>query len=123
MARFAAERGGQEREGAFERRLRSDDPRAEREDVHVVVLDALVGGVRVVAHGGTDAGQLVRRDRGPDARPTDEDAAIGLAGLDGAPEPLGEVRVVVSRVGAVATEVDELMTQTGGIEARSAGRP
>src|SRR5262245_31341875 len=45
VARFAAEGRAQECGRALERKLRPDHPRAERQDVHVVVLDALVGGV------------------------------------------------------------------------------
>ena len=37
------------------------DPRAEGQDVHVVVLDALVRGIGVVADGGADAAHLVGR--------------------------------------------------------------
>ena len=74
MTRFATERGAEEGDRALERRLGPDDPRSEREDVHVVVLDALMRGVGVVADGGADPGQLVGRDRGADPGPTDEDA-------------------------------------------------
>src|SRR3954451_20441321 len=36
----------------------ADHAAAQADDVHVVVLDTLVGGVGVVRHGGTDAGEL-----------------------------------------------------------------
>src|SRR4051794_20268460 len=62
MAGLAAERRAEEGDDALPRRLRADDPRPEREDVHVIVLDALVGGVRVMADGGSHAADLVGRD-------------------------------------------------------------
>ncbi len=69
----------QERDRAFVRRLRTDDPCAEGQDVHVVVLDALVGGIRVVADRGADAAHLVGGHGRADARAADEDAAIRVA--------------------------------------------
>ena len=83
----------------------------EREDVHVVVLDALMGRVRVVADRGPDAADLVRRDARADAGAADEDPALGLAVADRVAEPRGEVRVVVRRIGAVAAEVDQLVAE------------
>ena len=52
----------------------------------------------------------------PDARPADEDAAVRLASLDGEPEPLREVGVVVARIGPVAAEVDQVVAETGGVQ-------
>ena len=78
----------EERDDALAGRLRADHPRAERQDVHVVVLDALVGRVRVVADGRPDAADLVRGDARPDAGAADQDAAVGLAVADGVAEPL-----------------------------------
>ena len=48
MPRFAAERRAQERDRALVGGFRTDDPRAHRQHVHVVVLDALV---RSTCHG------------------------------------------------------------------------
>ena len=98
MARFAGERGTQEGDRAFERRLGADDACPESEDVHVVVLDALVGRVGVVANGGADAPNLVGCHGGSDARPADEDPAIDLTITDGMTETSGEIRIVVIRV-------------------------
>ena len=123
VARLAAERGAEERDGALERGLGPDDPRAEGQDVHVVVLDALVRGVRVVADGRADAAHLVRGDRGADARAADQDPAVGLAARIGATEALGEVRVVVVRVRAVAAEVDRARGRGRRRRAAPAARP
>src|SRR5919197_3705968 len=58
MARLAAEFRRQERLGAIDRRLRTDDARPQDEHVHVVVLHALMCGVRIVADGCADAAHL-----------------------------------------------------------------
>src|SRR5436189_3362143 len=54
MPRLPGEHRGDEGNGAFERGLGPDDPRPEGQHVHVVMLDALVRRVRVVADGGAD---------------------------------------------------------------------
>src|SRR5439155_14134732 len=64
------------------RERRPDNLRAEAEHVHVVVLDALVGAVGVVADRRADAGHLAGRDRGADPGAADENCTLGLAALD-----------------------------------------
>src|SRR5256714_7060614 len=113
VARLAAELGAEERERAFERQLRTDDPRAQHQHVHVIVLDALVGGVRVVADRRANAADLAGRDRGADAGAADQDAAVREPATDGLTQSLREVRVVVMRIGSVAAEVDELVVGAG----------
>ena len=70
------ERRGQERDGALDGGLDADDPGPERQDVHVVVLHALVRRVRVVADRRPDPADLVGRDGRADARAADQDAAV-----------------------------------------------
>ena len=61
---------------------------AEAEDVGVVVLDGPVGGVRIVAAGGTDDGEFVGGDASANAGAAEEEVAVGAAlgdgGTDGA---------------------------------------
>ena len=45
----------------FESRFRTNDTCSDAEDIHIIVLDALAGGVSVVAETGADTGKLVRR--------------------------------------------------------------
>src|SRR5579864_3673511 len=61
----------------------ADDLRADAHDVDVVVLDALVRRMHVVAHRGADALHLVGADRGTDAGAAHHQAALGLARGDG----------------------------------------
>src|SRR5215210_3941950 len=60
VAWLARERGREEGQRALDGDLRADHPRAEHEHVHVVVFDALVSGVRVVADGRPDPPDLAR---------------------------------------------------------------
>ena len=95
MARFRAEARAEEGPHALHGELDADDPRAEAQDVHVVVLDALARGVRVVADAGADAADLRRGDRGAHAAAADEDAPVGPPVGDRPPEAQAEIRVVV----------------------------
>src|SRR4051794_41530302 len=76
VTRLAAERRGEECVGALEGELGTDDPRAEHEHVHVVVLDALVRGGRVVTDRRANAADLAGGDRRAAARAADEQAAL-----------------------------------------------
>ena len=89
---------------------RPDDLGAEAEHVHVVVLDALVRRVDVVADRRADPGDLAGGDRGADARAADEDAALARAPR-GSPSPTLArlVRVVDAHRVGVDAEVDRLV--------------
>src|SRR5690349_3229440 len=116
VARLPAELRAEEGEDALPGRLRADHPRAEGQDVHVVVLDALVGGIRVVADGGPDAADLVRRDARAHAGAADEDPAVRVPVADRIADLRREVRVVILGVGAVAAQVDQLVAELGRTE-------
>ena len=93
------------------------DAGAENEDIDIVVLDALVGGVGVRAHAGADAAEFVGGDSGADAAAADEDAAFGAAVEDGFADGFGEIGIVggIFVVGADVEDFDG--------PARSARRP
>src|SRR5215210_8219344 len=107
----AVEPGAQECAHEVERELRADHLGAEAEDVHVVVLDALVRGVRVVADRGADPGDLAGRDGGADPRAADEDAAFGVPADHRVAELARLVRVVDPLCIRVRTEVDGLVPE------------
>ena len=65
MPVLAAEAGAEERPHDLGGDLNADYPSAHAEDVDLVVLEALVRGVRVVDRRGPDAGDLARRDGDP----------------------------------------------------------
>ena len=57
----------------------SDDARAEHKHVHIVVLDALMRGINIVAHGGADAFDFVGGDGGAGCTATtDENTSFRL---------------------------------------------
>src|SRR3954463_9219143 len=70
---------GNERGYELARERRAHDLRAEAEHVHVVVLDALMGAVGVVADRGANAEDLAGGDGSADAGTADEDSALRLA--------------------------------------------
>src|SRR5256714_6160491 len=109
VALAAVEPGQQERADEVGGERRPHDLRAQAEHVHVVVLDALVRGVDVVADRGADSGQLAGRDRGADARAADEDGPLGLAARESLADLPRLVRVVDARGGALDAEVDDLV--------------
>src|SRR3989442_544439 len=84
---------------------RPDDLGAEAEDVHVVVLNALVSRVDVVADRGANAPQLGGGDRGAHTGAADEDPTLGVPSEDGLADLASLVRIVdPDRIG-VGTQV------------------
>src|SRR6202162_2303407 len=81
----------------FLRERRPDDPGAEAQDVHVVVLHPLPRREGVVAEGGADSRHLVRRDAGAHTAPADEDSPLAAARSDGMADEAREVRIVRRR--------------------------
>ena len=68
---------------------------AERQKVHVDMLDAVARRPLVLDDRGAHTGDLVRRDRGTDARSAKEDAAFHVAARDRVSERPDEERVIV----------------------------
>ena len=87
-----------------------DYARTEHEDVHVVVFDALVRGIGVVANGGADAVEFVGGDGGADAAAADENAAFDRARLDGFADGLGEIGII-ARLRVVSAEIDNAVAE------------
>src|SRR5258708_13990052 len=77
------------------RELDPDDALAERQQIQAHMLDAVARRPLVVDDRGAHAGDLVRDDRGPDARTAAEDAPLVAAARDRAGEWRDDERVVV----------------------------
>ncbi len=91
--------------------LGADHVRTQAEHVHVVVLDALVGGIRIVADGSADPRQLRGGDRGADTGAADQDAALGLPRADRLAE-LARLVWIVDPHGTVGdAEVDGIVAE------------
>src|SRR5439155_24005242 len=85
--------------------------RAETEHVHVVVLDALVRGVPIVADRGADAGDLRSGDRGAHARAADKHTALGRAGEDRVADLARLDGIVDPRLRFIRSEVNDLVPE------------
>ena len=94
------------------RQLGADDAAAEHEDVHVVVLHALVGRVRVVAETGADPGNPIRGHRRADAAAAHDDAALGPVFTQRFGDRL-RVLAIVAGLAAVGADVDDLVVLLG----------
>ena len=88
----------------------TDDPTAEHEHVHVVMLDSLMRRVEVLAIRGSYSRHLVRRDARTDARTAEHDAAINPTGDDLDRHLLGEIGIV-DALGRMRPDVDDLMAK------------
>src|ERR1035438_9111714 len=79
VALFAAERGLQKSFRGILRKHLADDAGAEHQNVHVVVFDALMRGVVVVAKPCADAFELIGRDRNSDPAAANENTPFRIA--------------------------------------------
>src|SRR5688572_11111203 len=104
-----AERGSQKRLDEVPGHGRSHRPAAHANNVHVIVLDPLPGREVVVNDGGANARDLVGTDRCADAAAADRHAALYLSRHHGPSQRDDEVRIVVARVQAMRSEIDDLM--------------
>src|SRR5688500_11445099 len=112
MPLLAGEPGAEKRRDEVERERGADDAGAETEHIHVVVLDRLVRGIRVVADRGTDARELVGRDRDAGAAPADDDSPLGLAVPQRRRDRLRGVGVIDRRC-RVGAEIEHFVTLLG----------
>ena len=88
----------------------ADQPGAHGDDVRVVVLHALMGGVDVVSQGATDARDLVGRHHGANPGAADQHGPLGLAGADEIAGGPGDVREIDGGLAGRAA-VDDLMAE------------
>ena len=87
---------------------------AHAEDIHVIILNALLGGEVIMDEAGADALGFIGADRGPHPAATDGDAALDLACHESEGHRGDEVGIVVVMAELVGTEVDDFVT--GGLE-------
>src|SRR5471030_536396 len=103
------ERRVQECAHELARQRRADNLRAEAKHVHVVVLDALVGAVGVVADRRANPRELAGCDRRANARAADEDAAHCVAALDRLAHLASLVGIVDAHRIGVGAEVENVV--------------
>ncbi len=90
----AIEFRAQEHFDAFFRHRFADHPTAHRQNIRVIVLAAQPRACGIMRQRATDMRVAVGGDRNADARSADQNAASGLAGLDGVGQLAGEVGIV-----------------------------
>ena len=112
MPRLAGEASVQERANQLAGELDADDTTAEHQHVHVVVLDALVRRIGVMAQSGANPGNPVRGHRCANAAPAEQDAALGPVLAQGSTDGLRIVGIV-HRIGAVGAQVEDLAMLRG----------
>eukprot|EP01097_Dermamoeba_algensis_P009467 TRINITY_DN6652_c0_g1_i1.p1 TRINITY_DN6652_c0_g1~~TRINITY_DN6652_c0_g1_i1.p1 ORF type:complete len:306 (-),score=-61.85 TRINITY_DN6652_c0_g1_i1:698-1615(-) len=106
----AEEIGGQERLDAGAGHVRSDQARAHRDNVRVVMLARQPGRKRL-RHQCAAAGQAaVDGDGDADTGSAQRDAALCVAGFDRTCQAMAEIRIIDRRIGGSA-KVDHVMTQ------------
>jgi hypothetical protein len=110
VALFVCEFGAHVGAHEFFGELFAGNARTQNENINIVVLDALVGGVSVRAHAGADAADFVGGDAGADAAAADEYAAFGAAVEDGLADGFREVGVV-GGVFVVGADVEDFVAE------------
>ena len=111
---MVAELGADIRPGNFDGQLGAGHPLAETQHVTVVVLHALMGGVRVAGVEGARPGHLVGRDARACARAAHHDGAVRVAtyhGLSGGPRV---VRIIHRWSGGIRAQIDKRHIRLGG---------
>lgn len=81
----------------------------ENEHVHIVMLDALVGRVDIVADPGANPFNFVRCNGCTDAAAADQDASLGLSIVYGVADGTGVVGIIIGSGRIEGAEVDNLV--------------
>jgi hypothetical protein len=93
-------------------KCRSDHLSAKRKDVHIVVLNPLVGGEHIVDEPSAHTGNFVGADGCANATPAERHSAINCASGYGSGQWNNVIWIIVSGVRLSRTEVDDLMGST-----------
>src|SRR5215831_5246924 len=109
MARCPAELRGEKRLDEVPGYFRANRASAHTDDLHIIVLDALLGREMIVDETGVNAFNLVGAHRRADAAAADRDAAIDVTSEHRSCERYDVVRIVVARVQAMGTEINHLI--------------
>src|SRR5262249_21543512 len=83
MGFFPRKRRMYERADQLARQFRTDHSRAQRQNIHIIVLHSLTRRIGVVTHSRADARHFVGGHRGADAAAANKDAALGPPFLNG----------------------------------------
>ena len=109
MSLFGREAGIDERANKFRGDFFSDNTCPNTQDIHIVMLDTLVGRVRVVANSGSNARNLICGDTDSDATTANQDSSIRTLAEDLFPYLASEVRIIDGTIG-VRSAIDDFMS-------------
>ena len=90
--------------------LFAHDPRTHHQHIPVVVLDALMPGVRIVADAGANADQFIGGHAGANAAAANQHAAFGAAVQNSAADGFGKIRIV-RRILVECADVQNFVSQ------------
>src|SRR5579875_822539 len=110
MALFSCESSRKEGADKFPRQFLSDHAPAHHQNIHIIVFDALVRGICVVAKAGADAGNLIGRHRRPHPAAADEYAPVGAPFDHSQTHGFGKVGII-DGILAVGAYVENLVAQ------------
>ncbi len=105
MASFAAEFCIQESLGYILRHHWADNARPKHQNIHIVVLHALMRGIVIVAQPGADALEFVRGDGNAHAAAANENAALGFPGTEIFSHQNGVIRIIVRFAGLKGSDI------------------
>ena len=109
MTVFSTEGGFEESFGGILGKHLADNPRSDHQNVHIVVLYALMGGVVIVTKTCSDALELICRDGNADPAAAHQNASVCLAGPDVFGNKSGVIRIIVWLSGFERTYVADGM--------------
>ena len=89
----------------------SDHARTEHKNIHIVMFHALVRRVRVMANGGSDSVNLVRRDGCAHTAAADKNSTVSTALEDRFANRFRKIGIIDSRC-AVCAHVDDFVAQS-----------
>src|SRR5919108_2200070 len=95
MTCFTAKLRVEERAYQLSCQFRTDDTATQDQDIHVVVLHALMRGICIMTKPGSNTGNLIGRHGSPHAAATNQNAALTAALDDGLGNHLSEIRIVI----------------------------
>jgi hypothetical protein len=110
VAVFAGELGVQVNPNNVICELLPNDPRTHNQDIHIVVLYALVGGIAVMTDTRAYAGDLIHGDGRSHTTSAYQDSSIRLIVKNRHPQSLGVIRIV-GRLAAMSPYIQYLVPQ------------
>jgi len=108
MALFGGKLRTQKCPDNFGRQFQAYYSRTEADQVHIIMLNPLMGGIGVMAQSGPYSGYLVCSNRGADAGTADENAPLGLIAYQ-SPANFGCVIRIINWISRIGAQIDNFV--------------